>query len=158
MTKKALGLIGVILITLMISGCIKGANNQGVGTDAQKEENVEEQVVTYPDTTLQVEILQEGKGKREVVANDVISVHYVGTLTDGTKFDSSIDRGIPFTFTVGIGQVIKGWDQGVLGMKVGEKRKLTIPPELAYGERGSGTVIPPNATLIFEIELVSFVD
>ncbi len=158
MTKKALSLIGVILITFMISGCIKGANNQGVDTDAQKEENVKEQVVAHPDTTLQVEILQEGEGERGVAANDVISVHYVGTLTDGSKFDSSIDRGEPFTFTVGIGQVIKGWDQGVLGMKVGEKRKLTIPSELAYGEQGSGAVIPPNATLIFEVELVSFVD
>ena len=156
MTKKVFSLIGVILITLMISGCVKGANNEGANIDAPSEENVEEQVVVEPETTLQVEIIQEGTGDRQVEQNDVISVHYVGTLTDGSKFDSSIDRGEPFTFTVGIGQVIKGWDQGTQGMKVGEKRKLTIPANLAYGEQGSGAVIPPNSTLIFEVELVSF--
>jgi len=158
MTKKVFSLIGVILIVIMISGCVKGANNEGADIDAPSEKNVEEQVVVEPETTLQVEIIQEGTGDRQVEQNDVISVHYVGTLTDGSKFDSSIDRGEPFTFTVGIGQVIKGWDQGTQGMKVGEKRKLTIPPALAYGEQGSGAVIPPNSTLIFEVELVSFVD
>ena len=166
MTKKALGLIGVILIVLMISGCIKGANDKNV-EDLQQEEVVQEEVVQEEQTQevpvagvteLQIESLMEGTGDRQVEKNDVISVHYVGTLTDGTKFDSSIDRGQPFTFTVGIGQVIQGWDQGTLGMKVGEKRRLTIPANLAYGEQGSGAVIPPNSTLIFEVELVSFVD
>ena len=164
MTKKALGLIGVILIVLMISGCIKGANDKNV-EDLQQEEVVQEEVVQEEQTQevpvagvteLQIESLMEGTGDRQVEKNDVISVHYVGTLTDGTKFDSSIDRGQPFTFTVGIGQVIQGWDQGTLGMKVGEKRRLTIPANLAYGEQGSGAVIPPNSTLIFEVELVSF--
>lgn len=105
-------------------------------------------------TELLIEDLTVGEGS-EAVSGKEVTVHYTGWLTDGEKFDSSKDRKQPFTFPLGAGHVIKGWDQGVAGMKVGGKRKLTIPPELGYGARGAGGVIPPNATLVFEVELLS---
>ena len=103
---------------------------------------------------LEIEDVKVGTGADAQVGKNV-TVHYVGTLTNGTKFDSSRDRGEGFQFGLGAGEVIKGWDQGVAGMKVGGIRKLTIPPELAYGARGFPPVIPPNSTLVFEVELLS---
>jgi FKBP-type peptidyl-prolyl cis-trans isomerase len=103
---------------------------------------------------LVIEDLRVGNGA-EATAGQTVSVHYTGTLTDGKKFDSSHDRGQPFKFKLGAGQVIKGWDQGVAGMKIGGVRKLTIPPHLGYGARGAGGVIGPNATLLFEVELLA---
>jgi FKBP-type peptidyl-prolyl cis-trans isomerase len=103
---------------------------------------------------LKIEDIREGTGA-EAKAGQSVTVHYVGTLLDGTKFDSSRDRGKGFSFKLGAGQVIKGWDQGVAGMKIGGLRKLTIAPELAYGERGFPPVIPPRSTLVFEVELLA---
>ena len=103
---------------------------------------------------LVIEDLVMGNGNT-AAAGQRVSVHYTGWLTNGTKFDSSKDRGQPFMFSLGRGEVIRGWDEGVSGMKVGGKRKLTIPPELGYGARGAGGVIPPNATLVFEVELLA---
>ena len=101
---------------------------------------------------LVIQDLVVGTG-REAKKGDVVEVHYTGWLTDGKKFDSSVGRG-PFSFDLGAGQVIAGWDRGVAGMKVGGKRKLTVPPELGYGSRGFPGVIPPQATLVFEVELL----
>ena len=100
-----------------------------------------------------IEDTLEGTGDT-ATAGQMVSVHYTGWLTDGTKFDSSKDRNDPFNFPLGGRRVIAGWDEGVQGMKVGGTRKLTIPPELGYGARGAGGVIPPNATLVFEVELL----
>ncbi len=108
--------------------------------------------VTTP-SGLKYEVLKAGDGATPKTGQTVV-VHYTGTLVDGTKFDSSRDRGQPFSFKLGVGQVIKGWDEGLSTMKVGDRRKLTIPPELGYGARGAGGVIPPNATLIFDVELL----
>jgi peptidylprolyl isomerase len=100
-----------------------------------------------------IDILEgSGEGPRP---GQSVTVHYTGTLEDGTKFDSSLDRGQPYTFQIGVGRVIKGWDEGVMSMKVGGKRKLIIPAHLGYGARGAGGVIPPNATLLFDVELIS---
>jgi len=112
----------------------------------------EEAMVTTP-SGLQYVDLVIGSG-REAHAGETAIVHYTGTLTDGKKFDSSKDRNSPFSFRLGAGRVIKGWDEGVEGMKIGGIRKLVIPPQLGYGSRGAGAAVPPNATLIFEVELL----
>ena len=120
--------------------------------EVEKMRNIQGEVITT-DSGLQYidEVVGDGATAQ---AGKAVSVHYTGWLEDGTKFDSSRDRGQPFTFNLGAGQVIKGWDEGVAGMQVGGKRRLIIPSELGYGQRGAGGVIPPNATLIFDVELL----
>ena len=120
-------------------------------TTTKTSDNMSDAVTTP--SGLKYEVIKEGTGATPK-AGQSVTVHYTGTLEDGTKFDSSRDRGQPFEFTIGQGQVIKGWDEGLGIMKVGGRRKLIIPPDLGYGSRGAGGVIPPNATLIFDVELL----
>lgn len=142
-------LIGALLVVAVFLGL---AFYFSKDTDTNTMENKTASSVTDTVTELKIEDLSVGNGT-EAVAGKRLSMHYTGTLLNGVKFDSSLDRGAPFEFTLGAGEVIKGWDQGIVGMKVGGKRKLTIPPSLAYG---AGTVgaIPPNSTLVFEVELL----
>ena len=140
--------LGRILVALLLY-----AGTSGYAADHNKEaKTMTDQTVTT-ESGLQYVDLVAGTG-RQAELGDTASVHYTGWLADGKKFDSSVDRKEPFSFRLGGGQVIKGWDEGVYGMKIGGKRKLTIPPQLGYGARGAGGVIPPNATLTFDVELL----
>jgi FKBP-type peptidyl-prolyl cis-trans isomerase len=146
----------IVVSALFLSACthtgsIINDDFQSSGTASEEKKPEEEAVMEVKE--LIIEDLVEGEGK-EASQGATVTVHYVGTFPDGSKFDSSIDRDDPFSFQLGAGRVIEGWDQGVSGMKVGGKRKLTIPSHLAYGEQGQGSVIPPNSTLVFEIELL----
>lgn len=148
----------IILILAIIVGVVDYwlyTGIQNIGLEAA-ELNIPEKKEIKEEKTeeVKIEILEEGNGE-EAKNGDIISVHYTGTLEDGTKFDSSLDGGQPFVFILGTTPVIKGWDLGVLGMKVGEKRKLIIPSTLGYGKTGVLGVIPPDAVLVFEVELLS---
>jgi FKBP-type peptidyl-prolyl cis-trans isomerase len=127
-------------------------STSSIAADNKEMKNMPDQAVTTESGLKYVDVVI-GTGRQPEVG-DTASVHYTGWLADGKKFDSSVDRKEPFSFRVGAGQVIKGWDEGVMGMKIGGKRKLTIPPQLGYGARGAGGVIPPNATLTFDVELL----
>ncbi|MCK9329331.1 MAG: FKBP-type peptidyl-prolyl cis-trans isomerase [Candidatus Cloacimonetes bacterium] len=142
--------ISVLLsLVLLLTSCAGGTSKK---TDLKNNKKGINRWTTM-ENGLKIKILNEGNGDI-AKEGDLVKVHYTGTLLDGTKFDSSIDRNQAFEFRLGIGQVIKGWDLGVKGMKIGEKRLLEIPSSLAYGKRGAGGVIPPNADLIFEVELL----
>jgi FKBP-type peptidyl-prolyl cis-trans isomerase len=139
---------------LFIAACVVFQNLQA--DDSKKDDKKDEKVIKK-DSGLKYVELKEGDGK-EAKKGNTVEVHYTGWLTDGKKFDSSLDRKKPFSFELGAGMVIKGWDEGVAGMKVGGKRKLIIPSELGYGKRGAGKDIPPDAELIFEVELLKVKD
>jgi FKBP-type peptidyl-prolyl cis-trans isomerase len=149
MLVQKLLLACVLAALVAVSGCTGSAENVQRAQLGQRAE----QAPVEPDNGLIIEEILVGTGRSPQQGQNV-AVHYTGWLTDGTKFDSSVDRGEPFVFPVGVGRVIKGWDQGVMTMRVGGKRKLTVPPELGYGDRGAGTQIPPGATLVFEVELL----
>lgn len=148
--------IGIIIVLTAIAFFIpveKNKTNETTQNEVQQTEEVKQEKMEEPKDLI-IEDLEVGTGK-EATSGAKVTVNYTGTLTNGTKFDSSLDRNEPFTFFLGEGKVIEGWEKGLLGMKVGGKRKLTIPSSMAYGEQGAPPVIGPNETLIFEIELLS---
>lgn len=150
------GTVVVAVVAAMAAACGGGGEKPAGRTPAQAGPGGPPPVSATPTVTasgLKVIDIQEGTGA-VAQAGRAVTVHYTGWLTDGKKFDSSLDRGQPFAFVLGQGRVIKGWDEGVAGMKVGGKRRLIIPPALGYGDRGSPPVIPPGAELIFDVELL----
>jgi len=155
--KKVLFIFLIVIVVISLAFWVRNRelnNHLSRSSISGNQENKQKsQAKEFEKSGLKIEILREGKGEK-VKSGDSVSVNYIGRLEDGAEFDSSFDRGVPFNFKIGAGQVIKGWDIGVLGMKIGEKRKLIIPPDLAYGTRGIPGAIPPNATLIFEVELL----
>ena len=152
MKKLTIIILVIILIVIILGSWWYIYSNRKVGPGYVLPQVTKQQTMNIQG--MQVEVLKQGSGV-EAKSGDTVTVNYTGTLTDGTKFDSSLNPGrTPFQFTLGQNNVIQGWELGVVGMKLGEERKLTIPPELAYGSQGAGGVIPPNATLIFEIDLL----
>lgn len=147
-----LGLSLVLILAIIIFFAYRAITDNATPTSTQSPGSGANQVVTQ--SGLKYEDLAVGTGPAAKVG-DTVAVHYTGTLEDGTKFDSSVDRGEPLEFTLGQGRVIPGWEEGIQGMQVGGKRKLTVPPDLGYGASGYPPVIPANATLIFDVELVS---
>lgn len=145
-------LIGLVLIIVVSLAGYLLVSRLGTTSDVVLETVTGESMTTA--SGLGIEVVQEGSGAR-AENGQLVTVHYTGTLEDGTVFDSSVTRGVPFEFVLGTGAVIAGWDEGVLGMTVGEKRRLTIPSDLAYGEQGYPGVIPGGATLIFSVELLA---
>jgi len=156
MKKSHLTIILVLILIIIIAAIYlfsqKNKMTEPTNGNPQNEQT-QSTSNSYDIQGMKVEVLTQGTGEA-AKTGDTVSVHYVGTLENGTKFDSSVDRGEPFSFTLGENRVIQGWELGVLGMKVGEKRKLTIPSNLAYGNQAVGGVIPANATLVFEVELL----
>ena len=144
MTRRLLPLLFFFAVLATVSGC--GSNNKSGPTKVTGQPTTTASGLQYWDIVI-------GSGAL-AAPGATVKVHYTGWLTSGDKFDSSVDRGEPFSFQLGAGQVIKGWDEGVAGMKVGGKRQLRIPPALGYGAQGAGSAIPPNATLIFDVELL----
>ena len=145
---KTRGWIVQVALLLSLDASLMAADNERM----KETKPMAEQTVTTESGLMYLD-MTVGTG-RQAELGDTAAVHYTGWLADGKKFDSSVDRKEPFSFRLGAGQVIKGWDEGVMGMKIGGKRKLTIPPQLGYGARGAGGVIPPNATLTFDVELL----
>jgi hypothetical protein len=140
------------LLLALLSACGSGGDRSSAG-GVSADLGVDTAAMTSTPTGLKMQDVTVGQGA-EATPGKIAVVHYTGWLTDGKKFDSSRDRGTPFDFPIGAGQVIAGWDQGVAGMKVGGRRKLVIPPELGYGAGGAPPVIPPGATLVFDVELL----